>query len=252
MSIRATMQSWAYEGAKSANYTFTIKNDNDKKKPYELSLSFDFPADFYAKYIAAPLKDFTSGAAKDRASAGTDNLLIAYGGVVKVDAKKGDDFVWIGDAITTLDAKLGDGNDVGIGGAKNDTIAGGNGNDYIFGLGGNDSLSGDAGNDTLNAGAGNDILIGGTGADVFVFSVTDYSRGTKTFDTIKDFSRDDKINLSSLFASGKGVSIVDNKGSARINIAFGNRIVGSIDVQGMSYRDFAANQLSYIMTGTTN
>lgn len=249
MAIRANMQVWTFQGAPTSTYTFTINTDDDKQRPYKLVLSFDFGAGFYSKYASAPLKDFTSGNAKDKPTDGTDNLLIAYGGTVSVNARKGDDFVWVGDGTTKLNAKLGDGNDIGIGGALNDTISGDAGHDYLFGLGGNDSLLGGSGNDTINGGAGNDILIGGRGADIFIFSASDYSRSTKAFDTIRDFSTSDRIDLSSLVAAGNRFSIVDNNGIARIDIAFGKQTIGTITVQGMSYKDFSTNQLNYIATG---
>lgn len=249
MTIRTNMQVLTFKGASTSTYTFTINTDDDKQRPYKLELSFDFRTDFYSKYASAALKDFTSGAAKDKPTDGTDNLLIAYGGTASINARKGDDFVWVGDGITKLNAKLGDGNDIGIGGTKNDTLAGGNGNDYLFGLGANDSLLGDAGNDTLNGGAGDDILIGGQGSDLFVFAPSDYTRSTKAFDTIKDFSRSDRIDLSTILANANNnVRIVNKNGTALIDITFGNRIAGSIEVQGMSYGDFAEKQLSYIIT----
>jgi Ca2+-binding RTX toxin-like protein len=86
----------------------------------------------------------------------------------------------------------------------NNSLTGGIGYDTINGLAGNDLLAGEAnddllvgneGNDTLIGGLGNDTLTGGSGNDVFKFNLlTDFS------DTITDFYKGDKIDLSEIKA----------------------------------------------------
>jgi Ca2+-binding RTX toxin-like protein len=71
-----------------------------------------------------------------------------------VNTLAGDDVVEAGglDAGSPITMDLGDGDDVGIGGAGNDTILGGNGDDVLLG--------GD-GVDTLDGGPGDNVLIDG-------------------------------------------------------------------------------------------
>jgi Ca2+-binding RTX toxin-like protein len=61
---------------------------------------------------------------------------------------------------------LGDGADVGVGGADDDTLNGEGGDDILNGNRGNDVVNGDDGDDTLNGGADGDVLMGGFGDDV--------------------------------------------------------------------------------------
>ena len=82
------------------------------------------------------------------------------------------------------------GNDTLDGGAGNDRVDGGNGDDFVLGGAGDDTVIGGLGNDRVTGGAGTDTLTGGSGADVFIFA-NDGSR-----DTISDFQRGDKIDLS--------------------------------------------------------
>lgn len=159
-----------------------------------------------------------------------DKILVTNGTVTAFTGW-GDDIVWVGDRTGQLNARLGDGDDLGIGGIKDDTIRGDNGNDDLFGNGGNDQLYGGAGddeifgnngndllsgergadwlnggagndrifggwdNDTLISGSGNDILNGGLGSDLFVFNYSDFTSGTVSQDIIEDFSDQDRINL---------------------------------------------------------
>ncbi|TAN65811.1 MAG: hypothetical protein EPN17_15535 [Methylobacter sp.] len=97
--------------------------------------------------------------------------------------------------------------------AANNTLLGGNGYDTLTGFAGNDSLSGGAFSDMLDGGDGNDTLIGGSspdtmsggaGNDVFIFNSLDelgdgsYAYGGYNRDTITDFAKGDKINLSAI------------------------------------------------------
>lgn len=85
----------------------------------------------------------------------------------------------------------------GTGNTLNNTLTGNGGNNTLKGLAGNDTLSGGAGVDTLFGGTGMDTLTGGTGNDKFAFDDGDFSSKTSTgADTIVDFTKGDKIDLS--------------------------------------------------------
>jgi hypothetical protein len=79
---------------------------------------------------------------------------------IMVDARGGNDFVYIANNIT-LAATI-------FGGDGNDVLFGGGGDDLIYGQAGNDLLSGMDGDDLLDGGDGNDILIGGLGDDTLL------------------------------------------------------------------------------------
>ncbi|HEX8444054.1 MAG TPA: M10 family metallopeptidase C-terminal domain-containing protein, partial [Allosphingosinicella sp.] len=76
---------------------------------------------------------------------------------------------------------------------------GGSARDVIWGNDVANRLEGRGGNDVLNGFAGADTLVGGQGADTFVFSTLE--RG----DTILDFTRGDKIDLSQLDANSRAI-----------------------------------------------
>jgi Ca2+-binding RTX toxin-like protein len=92
-------------------------------------------------------------------------------------------------------------------------VRGQHGNDQLFGGDGDDVFQGDKGADLLNGGKGDDILYGGEGrdrlyggegTDTFVFrSVKDFGKTTTTTDTIFDFTKDDRIDLSAIDADTK-------------------------------------------------
>lgn len=111
------------------------------------------------------------------------------------------------------------GNNVLSGGIGNDTLRGERGNDEIVGGQGNDALDGGIGADVLLGGSGRDKLTGGGGSDRFVFvSLSDSAGNAK--DTILDFSRVDRIDLSGIDANSR---------------AFGNQAfqyIGSDDFSG--------------------
>ncbi len=75
---------------------------------------------------------------------------------ITVDAKNGNDLVYLTDL--NVPAVL-------MGGGGNDTLRAGSGNDNVSGSGGSDVLEGYLGNDTLRGGAGDDLIIGGPGLD---------------------------------------------------------------------------------------
>jgi Ca2+-binding RTX toxin-like protein len=89
-----------------------------------------------------------------------------------------------------------------ISGAGNDSIAGGAMNDHLQGRAGDDQLYGMGGNDVLIGGAGTDLLRGGRGVDTFRFENASDSR-VGAGDTIIDFSKGEKIDLSAIDANSK-------------------------------------------------
>lgn len=129
------------------------------------------------------------------------------------------------------DDRLDGGNDDDdlSGGDGADSLAGGNGSDLLAGDAGADLLIGGAGNDVLMGGAGDDRLQGGAGADRFVFAP---NGGT---DTIVDFRRGDRIDLTGLSGVDRGDVTVS---AGRIVIENGDDDV-TILVQGDRVTDSA-------------
>jgi len=83
---------------------------------------------------------------------------------LNIDARGGNDYVFVGDAIRIRSTIYGgDGNDVLFGSRLNDTLFGGAGSDVLFGLMGDDLLNGGDGDDWLYGGLGTDTLLGGNG-----------------------------------------------------------------------------------------
>ncbi|MBX3576469.1 MAG: cadherin domain-containing protein [Rhizobiaceae bacterium] len=118
------------------------------------------------------------------------------------------------------------------GNAGANRIEGGGGLDILFGLGGNDVMLGGNGNDRLTGGVGADKLYGNLGADVFVFaSRAESTNAAGGRDTIMDFARGDKIDLSAI--------------DARTNAA-GNQAFSFIGTAEFSKR---AGQLRYEKVG---
>jgi membrane-associated phospholipid phosphatase len=83
---------------------------------------------------------------------------------LNIDARGGDDFVNVGNAVRIRSTIYGgSGNDVLFGSGVNDSLFGGDGNDVLFGLMGDDLLDGGDGDDWLYGGIGTDTLVGGKG-----------------------------------------------------------------------------------------
>ncbi|WP_436251135.1 VCBS domain-containing protein, partial [Mesorhizobium amorphae] len=132
------------------------------------------------------------------------------------------------------------------GGAGNDLVVGGTGNDTLLGAGDNDTLVGGDGNDTLTGGAGVDTLTGGIGSDTFNYGAASESTPA-SFDTITDFVHGvDKIDLSSIDASGAAGDQAFLFGGQNVNTVAnsitwsesgGNTIVRA-DVTGNTTADF--------------
>lgn len=159
-------------------------------------------------------------------SRGNDRIELRFGNN-SVDARAGNDTV-IG----------GPGNDTILGGAGNDQLRGEAGDDKLFGGQGNDTLNGGDGNDTLDGGPGRDGLIGGAGPDVFVFADASHSRpGRARRDTVTDFGRGDRIDLSQIDADATraGEQAFAFIGAARFSGAPGElrfdagRLLGDLD-----------------------
>jgi Ca2+-binding RTX toxin-like protein len=142
-----------------------------------------------------------------------------------------------------------------IGSNHTDRIQGNSADNHFKGLAGNDLLFGGGGDDILNGGSGQDDLTGGPGADIF--RVWDLGVGTSA-DEIMDFvSGTDMIDLSGFFShapenhwsssaepapdfissgafSGDGeaeVRIVQGNGVARVQLDFGDGVLGVNDVE---------------------
>ncbi|MDW9633600.1 calcium-binding protein [Sinorhizobium meliloti] len=94
------------------------------------------------------------------------------------------------------------GHDTFSGGSGSDTFNGQAGNDVIRGNIGADFLIGGRGNDILHGGRDQDELTGGSGSDTFVYMSVKESRAHSwAQDTIVDFTRDDRIDLSAIDAN---------------------------------------------------
>jgi Ca2+-binding RTX toxin-like protein len=141
------------------------------------------------------------------------NLIRGNSGRNRLEGRAGNDQIFGRDGADTLLGEDGNdnlfgeaGNDQLQGGANDDFLDGGSGDDILEGGDGNDVLIGGTdrdqlvggnGNDRLSGGSGNDVLTGGTGDDRFVFgSGLVFRRADFGVDTIRDFTRGDKIELS--------------------------------------------------------
>lgn len=88
-----------------------------------------------------------------------------------------------------------------VGGDKGELIIGNTQNNNIDGDGGNDRIYGGAGNDTLRGDEGADNMWGGAGNDTFFFKRLSDSSQKYGVDTIRDFAKGDKIDLSAIDAN---------------------------------------------------
>lgn len=218
----------------------------------------------------------------DGFSDGDDKRSIASprGGTVTLNAGAGNDFIFVANQGTALNATMGDGMDFALGGVLNDSIRGGAGDDVLLGAAGDDTLNGEAGKDVIDGGDGNDRLRGGAdndrirggsgndtifgdkgsdalygdaGADIFVFDHDHYTTGTIDQDTIFDFQANDKINLKSLserFRPGlqQRLSISNDGGFAKLSVNLDNARGADLTilVKGMSYAEFFKGQNNFI------
>ncbi|HVH49017.1 MAG TPA: calcium-binding protein, partial [Sphingomicrobium sp.] len=90
----------------------------------------------------------------------------------------------------------------GIGNDVRNMLRGNDGANTLNGKGGNDFISAGGGQDKVYGGLGADDLIGGSGNDTFVFtSIKDSTVAASGQDTIHDFVRGDRINLSAIDAN---------------------------------------------------
>ena len=130
---------------------------------------------------------------------GGDDRMYGGEGTDVLKGMNGNDKLYGGEDGDYLEGGAGDdelygeeGDDWFEGAEGNDKIKGGPGNDTMHGWTGNDNMSGGRGDDWFHGGPGNDILKGGAGADTFEFYLGDGA------DTIKDFSKGDKIHFSAV------------------------------------------------------
>jgi Ca2+-binding RTX toxin-like protein len=120
-------------------------------------------------------------------------------------------------------------------GPGDQSVAGGPGKDELRGGAGNDTLAGEANRDTLDGGTGDDLLRGGGGSDVFVFSAG--------HDTIADFDAMDRWRDRIDVADPDLVTIGGAPGTGDVLLTDGVT-GGTLVLQGLSYTDFTAAEIS--------
>lgn len=134
-----------------------------------------------------------------------DDVISGEGGDDLLFGEAGDDLLEGG--LGRDDLFGGAGNDIIVGAPEGDTsgarerLFGGNGDDRLFGGTGDDTMFGGNGDDLLDGDTGADVLTGGAGADTFRFANSYDAR-------IADFDIDDRIRLSSEFASAVAIGQV--------------------------------------------
>lgn len=116
--------------------------------------------------------------------------------------------------------------------AKAETIDGNASANTIDGGGGNDRIHGAAGDDLLRGNDGADRLWGGSGKDIFLFKHESDSRDSYGIDTIEDFAKGDRIDLSSIDANRLA------SGDQAFRLASGSFLPGQIEI----VHDAAANK----------
>jgi Ca2+-binding RTX toxin-like protein len=105
--------------------------------------------------------------------------------------------------LTGTAAISGSGNDV------RNIMRGNDAANSLSGKGGNDSIYGGAGQDKIYGGLGADSLAGGSGNDTFIFkSIKETTVAASGRDTIYDFTKGDRIDLSAIDANTK---VADNQ-----------------------------------------
>jgi len=134
-----------------------------------------------------------------------------------------------------------------VGSRKRDHLVGTEGNDEIFGKGGRDKLFGGDGDDHLDGGWGRDLLAGGAGDDHLTGG---WGRDSFDFrdilghDTVKDFSRFDKLILSKDdFANVHEVFEALEEVGHDVVIA-GDE--GSITLKGVDAHDLGAHSFHFV------
>jgi Ca2+-binding RTX toxin-like protein len=149
-----------------------------------------------------------------------------------------------------------------IGGRGDDTITGdGNANDFygnsgnddLRGKGGNDVLDGSTGNDIIDGGAGYDTMTGGPDADTFVFKNGEtsmiqlgfFGRTPSLIDTITDYAREDKIDLSDIDAN---VNLAGDQAFHISPIGRFTRTAGELQI----WVDFGEDENVYRVEGDVN
>jgi hypothetical protein len=110
------------------------------------------------------------------------------------------------------------GNDIVSGEAGNDLLFGGNGNDTLNGGAGADTVDGGAGNDTIVSSSGRDTLTGGAGKDTFRLEVGSTGRGGRGLDRIKDFNKQDTIEIGRQLLPGSRLKTGDLSGSEFVSV----------------------------------
>ena len=158
--------------------TLGINNTSARRPNYTFNLTYGNGTSFTYKFTAdsALWSVWTNGQAtrnltrtnqpytpSDGFTNGDDKRSIASprGGTVTLNAGAGNDFIFVANQGTALNADMGDGVDFALGGMRADFIQGRAGNDVLFGAAGDDTLHGDAGNDVIDGGDGNDRIRGG-------------------------------------------------------------------------------------------
>jgi Ca2+-binding RTX toxin-like protein len=105
--------------------------------------------------------------------------------------------------LTGTAAISGSGNDV------RNIMRGNDAANSLSGKGGNDSIYGGAGQDKIYGGLGADSLAGGSGNETFIFkSIKETTVAASGRDTIYDFTKGDRIDLSAIDANTK---VADNQ-----------------------------------------
>ncbi|MCF3933156.1 hypothetical protein L1787_06970 [Acuticoccus sp. M5D2P5] len=188
------------------------------------------------------------GPGNDNLSGGPgDDILFGHNGHDRLAGDAGDDRLFGGNGNDRLIGGSGDdrlvggngrdilvggpGNDILSGNNGNDRLSGGAGNDRLFGGPGDDRLIGGAGRDILDGGPGNDVMFGGRGPDVFVFRVG--------HDTILDFSRGDRIDLTGVGSlnSLRDIRLASSAEDDGLLIKAGGNSLLLVDIELQDLRD---------------
>lgn len=149
----------------------------------------------------------TGNAAINGSGSGQANTILGNAGDNRINGNAGGDHLLGGSGADIVNGGGGHdtvegnaGTDILQAAAGNDVLRGGADDDVLWGAAGNDALHGDWGRDILVGGVGADLLSGGTQGDIFRFlSAAEIGTGPHR-DTITDFQRGDRIDVSRLDA----------------------------------------------------